>query len=157
MMGNGSGDCHRRSVVHGTAVALDGRGILLVGPSGSGKSDLALRLIAQGARLVADDAVVVEASDVPQSGRLAASALPGAVGRLMVDGIGVVMVPAAERPVLLSLAIRLGDSGTRQTEGFATLSCHAVLQQRSLPCVSLAAFDGSCCLKVKLALERWGF
>jgi serine kinase of HPr protein (carbohydrate metabolism regulator) len=38
--------------VHGTAVLLDGCGILLCGPSGAGKSDLALRLLDRGARLV---------------------------------------------------------------------------------------------------------
>src|ERR1700709_2175376 len=41
--------------VHGTCIALDGEGVLLRGPSGSGKSDLALRLIDGGALLVADD------------------------------------------------------------------------------------------------------
>ena len=42
-------------LVHATAVAIDGQAVLLRGPSGSGKSDLALRLIDAGARLVADD------------------------------------------------------------------------------------------------------
>src|SRR5580658_2542678 len=42
-------------LVHATAVAIGGRAVLLRGPSGSGKSDLALRLIDAGARLVADD------------------------------------------------------------------------------------------------------
>lgn len=40
---------------HATAVAIDGRGVLITGPSGSGKSGLALQLIALGAVLVADD------------------------------------------------------------------------------------------------------
>ena len=43
--------------VHGTCVAIAGRGVLLRAPSGAGKSDLALRLIDAGARLVADDQV----------------------------------------------------------------------------------------------------
>ena len=42
---------------HGTAVAVQGRGFLLVGPSGSGKSGLALNMLAGGATLVADDRV----------------------------------------------------------------------------------------------------
>ncbi|WP_419798747.1 MAG: HPr kinase/phosphorylase [Terasakiella sp.] len=45
------------SQIHATAIAIDEQGILLRGPSGSGKSDLALRLIEQGARLVSDDRV----------------------------------------------------------------------------------------------------
>jgi HPr kinase/phosphorylase len=40
---------------HGTTVALAGRGVLIIGPSGSGKSALALTLMALGAELVADD------------------------------------------------------------------------------------------------------
>src|SRR5262249_13386596 len=47
-------------LVHGTTVALQGEGVLLRGPSGSGKSDLALRLIDGGARLVADDQTEIE-------------------------------------------------------------------------------------------------
>ncbi len=41
--------------VHGTCVEVEGTAVLLRGPPGSGKSDLALRLIESGARLVADD------------------------------------------------------------------------------------------------------
>ncbi|WP_233557060.1 HPr kinase/phosphorylase [Gemmobacter lutimaris] len=44
-------------LVHGSCVALGGRGLLILGPSGSGKSTLALKLIATGATLVADDQV----------------------------------------------------------------------------------------------------
>lgn len=43
------------AIVHATAVAIGGRAVLLRGPSGSGKSDLALRLIDAGARLISDD------------------------------------------------------------------------------------------------------
>ena len=57
-------------LVHATCVALDGAGVLLRGPSGSGKSDLALRLIDGGARLVADDQVALSA----EAGRLVARA-----------------------------------------------------------------------------------
>ena len=39
--------------LHATAVVIDGHAILLTGPSGSGKSDLALRLIDRGAGLIA--------------------------------------------------------------------------------------------------------
>ena len=42
-------------LVHATAVAIEGEAVLLRGASGAGKSDLALRLIDGGARLVADD------------------------------------------------------------------------------------------------------
>lgn len=43
------------TILHASCVALDGRGLLILGPSGTGKSALALRLISLGALLVADD------------------------------------------------------------------------------------------------------
>lgn len=51
-----------RLTFHGTAVAVDGKGVLILGPSGSGKSSLALALIAQGAQLISDDTVWLEAA-----------------------------------------------------------------------------------------------
>ncbi|MBN8532408.1 MAG: aldolase, partial [Alphaproteobacteria bacterium] len=50
-------------LTYGTAVAIGDRAVLLRGASGAGKSDLALRLIDEGAQLVADDQVYVEARD----------------------------------------------------------------------------------------------
>ncbi|PLS21790.1 HPr kinase/phosphorylase [Neptunicoccus cionae] len=52
-----------KSPVHGTAVAVNGQGFLILGPSGSGKSGLALQMIALGASLVADDQVILESRD----------------------------------------------------------------------------------------------
>src|SRR3546814_15303755 len=75
--------------VHATCIAIDGRGILLRGPSGSGKSDLALRLIDGGALLVADDQVILTEAD----GELTASAPATIAGRMEVRGIGIVDMP----------------------------------------------------------------
>lgn len=49
-----------RTILHASCVALDGRGLLILGPSGSGKSALALELMALGADLVADDRTEIE-------------------------------------------------------------------------------------------------
>ena len=49
--------------LHATSVAIDGRAVLLCGPSGVGKSDLALRLIDRGATLVSDDYTLVQRID----------------------------------------------------------------------------------------------
>ena len=46
-----------RRMANGTAVACDGKAVLILGEPGVGKSDLALRLIDQGAALIADDLV----------------------------------------------------------------------------------------------------
>jgi HPr kinase/phosphorylase len=45
--------------LHATCVAVEGRGCLITGPSGSGKSALALQMMALGAQLVADDRVIL--------------------------------------------------------------------------------------------------
>ena len=50
-------------IVHATAIAIDGKGVLLRGPSGSGKSDLALRLLEAGGVLVGDDRVALSVRD----------------------------------------------------------------------------------------------
>lgn len=49
--------------LHGTAVAIEGQGVLLRGPAGAGKSDLAWRLIEAGAVLIADDLVEIYGMD----------------------------------------------------------------------------------------------
>ena len=85
--------------LHATAVALDGRAVLLLGKSGAGKSDLALRLVAAGWRLVADDRVVVTA----QGDRLIASAPPRLAGLMEVRGLGIVPEPTAPAPIALAL------------------------------------------------------
>lgn len=86
--------------VHGTCVARDGAGVLLLGPPGAGKSDLALRLLARGFDLVADDQVVIE-----NGGASAPAAL---AGLLEVRGLGIVRLPHAA-DARLALAVELGE------------------------------------------------
>ncbi|MDE0940637.1 MAG: HPr kinase/phosphatase C-terminal domain-containing protein, partial [Pirellulales bacterium] len=77
------------TLVHATCVAIGEVGVLLRGPSGSGKSDLALRLIEGGAKLVADDQVVL--SEV--AGSLLASAPAALRGKIEVRGCGILDIP----------------------------------------------------------------
>ena len=72
--------------IHATCIAIEGRGVLLMGASGSGKSDLALRLIDRGAQLVSDDYTALEVVD----GALIASPPETISGKLEVRGIGIV-------------------------------------------------------------------
>ena len=81
------------SQVHGTCVAVAGVGVLLRGPPGSGKSDLALRLIDRGAELVADDRVTLRRED----DGIVASAPASLAGLIEVRGVGVARVPAIAR------------------------------------------------------------
>ena len=66
-------------------VALGGRGIVIEGPPGSGKSSLALALIDRGAMLVGDDGIMLSTS--PE--RLRAQAAPATAGLLEIRNIKV--------------------------------------------------------------------
>jgi serine kinase of HPr protein (carbohydrate metabolism regulator) len=66
------------------------RGALIEGPSGSGKSDLALRSLAEGLRLVADDRVVLWTS----GGRLFGRAPDTLNGAIEIRGLDVIRQPA---------------------------------------------------------------
>jgi HPr kinase/phosphorylase len=86
--------------IHASCVELGGVGILLLGASGSGKSDLALRLIDAGARLVADDR-----TDLHRDGERLIASVPAAIaGRIEVRGLGIVPVAhVASAPVGLAV------------------------------------------------------
>ncbi|MCG8434447.1 MAG: HPr kinase/phosphatase C-terminal domain-containing protein [Gammaproteobacteria bacterium] len=128
--------------VHGTTVAVSGAGVLLQGPSGSGKSDLALRLIDRGAVLVADDRTVIERRD----GELIASAPEALRGLLEVRGIGLVRTPA-QAAVSLSLAVDL-DAPPERLPLPETTSLMGV----RLRLLRLSAFDSSAAAKIRLAV-----
>ncbi|WP_040850329.1 HPr kinase/phosphorylase, partial [Nitrospirillum viridazoti] len=73
--------------VHATCVSVGGAGVLLRGASGSGKSDLALRLVDAGALLVADDQVALAAD--PTATLLTATAPERLAGLIEVRGLGI--------------------------------------------------------------------
>lgn len=89
--------------MHGTVVALDGRGVIILGPSGAGKSTLALQLMAVGADLVADDRVDL----CDRNGVLHASAPAAIAGRIEARGIGILSAQPL-RWAALCLAVDLG-------------------------------------------------
>ena len=80
-------------LVHATTVAIDNRAVMLMGRSGSGKSGLALSLIALGAVLVADDQTIVTL----EGARLVASCPPPLRGRIEARGLGLLNAPVIER------------------------------------------------------------
>lgn len=78
---------------HASCVAIDGRGVLLTGASGSGKSGLALALIGVGAVLVADDRTMLQV----QGQSVLASVPETIAGMIEARGVGILRVPHADR------------------------------------------------------------
>lgn len=141
------------TIIHATAVALDGGvdeamgpcGLLLRGPSGSGKSDLALRLIDAGATLVADDRTVL----LRQADRVLLSPPEAIRGRLEVRGLGIVPVDHVTG-VRLTLICDLVGAGT--VERLPEPRSETVLGV-SIPLLTLDPFEFSAPAKVHLAVR----
>lgn len=131
--------------IHASCVAVENRGLLLLGPSGRGKSDLALRLIDRGARLVADDRCDIWFDQ----GRLWCAPPEVLAGKLEVRGLGILDRPWTA-PVPLALAVRLADRYERMPPADAVER----IAGHDLPAVLLSAFEGSAPIKVLLALDR---
>ena len=130
--------------IHATAVALTGGGVLLFGPSGSGKSDLALRLVDRGARLISDDQTLVTRS----GGGVKAAALPGWQGQIEVRGIGIVTLPFADTAEIALVAV-LTPSPERLPRPSVYPLCGV-----DVPCIELDPRPSSAPLLIELALNR---
>jgi HPr kinase/phosphorylase len=108
--------------IHASAVLVGAKAILLRGPAGSGKSQLALRLIQSAphgplrfVRLVADDRVHV----LGVHGRLIARSPASLAGLLEIRGVGIRQLPY-ERMAVISSVVDLSDAGAeRMPEGSA--------------------------------------
>src|SRR5579863_1813286 len=133
--------------MHATAVAIEGRALLLRGPSGSGKSDLALRLIDAGARLVADDQ-----SELCRRGAQIIVRAPAAIaGLLEVRGIGIVRLDALpEAPLALIVDLVEREALERLPERHSER-----LLGLALPLIQVAPFEASAAAKLRLALHAF--
>jgi len=134
------------SLVHGSCVAVGGRGVLISGGSGSGKSDLALRLIDGGGELVADDYVELE----PVAGNLLARAPEPLAGLMEVRGLGLLRMPCrAQAPLVLQVEL------LERSEPLERLPepVHREIAGVRLRLVRLSAFESSAAAKVRLSLR----
>ena len=131
-------------LVHATCVEIGGHAVLIRGPSGSGKSDLALRLMDTGAQLVADDQTQLS----PEGGRLFASVPSTIAGMMEVRGLGIVRMAHRDHvPVALVVDLIAAKDVERLPE--PTMAAFAGIR---VPRVSLAAFEASTPAKVRLAV-----
>ena len=133
--------------VHASTVATDGRAVLISGPSGSGKSDLTLRLLDRGFTLVSDDQTLIRRDGE----RLIATAPSTIAGKLEVRGVGIVEVDKVD-DVPVALIVEL----TSDVERLPDDSRERPILGLPLPLVSIDALTASAPANVALALDRLG-
>ena len=137
----------REANIHASCVAIGRRGVLLIGKSGSGKSDLALRLIDGGAGLVADDRTLLTVTD----GLLRARAPESIKGLLEIRGLGIVAL-ASRAGVEIALVVRLGREGARLPAARIYHPPAPLKGAKPVPLIELNARFASAPAKIRMAL-----
>jgi len=133
--------------IHGTCVAFRGMGILIRGPSGSGKSDLALRLIDNNAKLVSDDQVLA----MVKNGEVVLSPPRSIAGKIEVRGVGVINMRYIKSSKL-ALVVDL----VKKSQAIERLPKKKLtkLLGVNVPVIELIPFEASAVIKLKLALKH---
>jgi len=129
--------------LHVSCVAIGDRAVLIEGRSGAGKSDLALRLIDRGARLVSDDYTLV----VRDGQALLATAPTAIAGKIEVRGIGIMALPHVER-VPVALLVELRDDVERMPLDMPVRTIAGV----KVPVIAIEGHYASAPIKVEMAL-----
>ena len=107
--------------MHASCVAVSGRAVLIIGPSGSGKSSMALTLMAYGADLVADDQTELTRDDA----RILARCPPALQGLIEARGVGLLTAPYTTAEIVL-----VADMGSAETDRLPPRRTFALLGQQ---------------------------
>ena len=125
-------------------------GILLIGESGAGKSDLALRLIAAGAWLVADDRVDISVENT----RLIARPPAPLAGLIEIRNVGIVTLPHAPE-ASIALVVQLGTAENLprlpEREQYQPPSGIDLAEKLRPPLIRLSALEPSAPAKIAAA------
>ena len=132
--------------LHATSVAIGGKSILIMGRSGSGKSDLALRLIDRGAVLISDDYTIVQRS----KGGLSASAPANIRGKIEVYGFGIIEVKNVQN-IPVALLVTLDDPIERMPPCNSSRNIAGI----ALRLLSVSAYEASAPIKIEIAVASW--
>ena len=136
--------------IHASCVAIGHKGVLILGDSGAGKSDLALRLIDDGAKLVADDRVELYLAH----GGLCARAPKSIAGLVEVRGLGVIALPC-RKTVRLALAVKLGGAAKRLPDAAFYAPPAPLRMGKPLPFIMLDGAMPSAPARIRLALASF--
>ena len=134
------------ALIHGTGILYEGKGLLIMGPSGSGKSDLALRMIGCGALLIGDDYVEISQEE---SGLAVMETVKNIAGKIEVHNVGILDVPFQSQCEIDLVLNLVGDVG--QLDRLPEIKKRTV-DSLSLPCLDFYGFEPSAPEKIKAAL-----
>ena len=131
--------------MHSSSVVIDDNGVLILGDSGSGKSDLALRLIDNGATLISDDVSICKKN----LNNIYLYCPPEIKGLLEVREIGIITVPFVER-IKLRLVVNLKSNNN---ERFPKESSFRILGIK-IPIINIEGKNSSAVAKIKVKLNE---
>ncbi|MGE3623945.1 MAG: HPr kinase/phosphorylase [Bdellovibrionales bacterium] len=132
-------------LLNATCVAIENHGVLIIGPPGAGKSDLALRLIDLGAKLVADDQTELKVA----KGALMASPPASIKGLFEMRHVGLIRMPyVASVPVALYIELALLHEKLERLPDLEDM----ILLDRRIRRLRLPGFAASTPAKIRAAL-----
>lgn len=140
-------------LVNATSIVLDEAAVLLTGASGSGKSDLALRLIDAGAQLIADDVTELHAPDGRLQARFPAAAPADLRGRIEVRGLGIMPVRFVTESKPLILVAELVAPGMIERLPMPVMAKYGKFD---VALIKFAPFEASAVAKLRLAIAAAG-
>lgn len=131
--------------IHASCVSIDGRAVLIEGRSGTGKSDLALRLIDRGAALISDDYTVL----LRRGSDLIARPPDTLAGKIEIRGIGILDVPH-QTDIPVAMLVVITDTPPRMPAG----GRKRVLAGVAVREIALPSLEPSAPIKVEWALRH---
>lgn len=135
--------------IHASCALIGRQGVLILGESGSGKSDLLLRLMDDGARLVADDRTELYIAGK----RLMARAPKSIAGLMEVRGLGIIKQPFA-KSAAVALAVQLGMAERLPERAFYAPP-EGLPQVKPVPLIVLDGREASAPARIRLALKAF--
>lgn len=133
-------------LLQASAIAIEGRAVLITGAPGSGKSSLALSLIDRGAALIGDDGVTLDLRD----DLVIAAPPPNIEGLLEVRGVGLVTLATTSAP--LALVVAIGSAGERLPDALPPTDVLGM----AVPTLFLAGLDWTSPMRAERALQMHG-